>query len=143
MTRMTVLHHSNDTAGDHDSLARGAARVALGTMLIVAGTSHLTWARKEFQAQVPDLVPLDPDTTVVASGGVEISLGAALVAVPRRHRRALGRLAALFFIAVFPGNISQFVHRRDGFGLNSDATRFARLFFQPVLVWAALASTRT
>lgn len=111
-------------------------------MLVFAGTSHLTWARQEFRAQVPALVPLDADTTVLVSGVVEIALGSALVSVPRRHRRCLGRLAALFFVAVFPGNVSQFLHARDGFGLDTDTKRFARLFLQPVLVWAALHATR-
>ncbi len=87
--------------------------------------------------QVPDWVPLDVDTTVVASGVAEVALGTALVASPRRLRPAVGAVAAAFFIAVFPGNISQWANRRDGFGLDTDKKRFARLFFQPVLIaWA-------
>jgi uncharacterized membrane protein len=50
-------------------------------------------------------------------------------------------VTALFFVAVFPGNVSQFVHQRDAFGLNTDGRRFARLFFQPLLVYWALKST--
>ncbi|WP_455132000.1 hypothetical protein [Microbacterium aurum] len=84
--------------------------------------------------QVPDWVPLDLDTTVVASGVAEVALGTALVASPRRLRPAVGAVAAAFFIAVFPGNISQWANRRDGFGLDTDKKRFARLFFQPVLI---------
>ena len=73
---------------------------------------------------------------VVLSGLVEIALGLALIVV-RRRRSLLGFAAGLFFIAVFPGNTSQFVDGDDAFGLNSDAERRNRLFFQPVLIaWA-------
>jgi len=44
---------------------------------------------------------------------------------------------------VFPGNISQWRARRDAFGLDTDAKRFARLFLQPVLMVWAWWSTRT
>ncbi len=122
--------------------ARTIARLLLGGALVFAGVSHLTTARKEFQAQVPDWVPVDPDTTVVASGVVEVALGAALVAAPRRLRPWVGAAAAAFFVAVFPGNIAQWVDRRDAFGLDTDVKRFGRLFFQPVLVAWAWWSTR-
>lgn len=123
------------------SVARTIGRVFLGSFLIFAGVSHLTFARDEFQAQVPEWVPLDPDVTVVASGAVEIALGSALL-VARRHRPLVGVAAALFFIAVFPGNIAQWMHHRDAFGLDTDMKRFVRLFFQPVLIGLALWSTR-
>lgn len=110
--------------------------------MVFAGFSHLFWARETFQAQVPRSVPLDPDGVVMASGGVEIMLGAGL-ALLRRDRVLVGRLLAAFFVAVFPGNIAQFVNKRDGFGLNSDRSRFVRLLFQPVLVAWALWSTAT
>ncbi|WP_156613500.1 hypothetical protein [Mycobacterium sp. 852002-51961_SCH5331710] len=42
---------------------------------------------------------------------------------------------------VFPGNIAQYVNKRDGFGLDTDTKRFVRLLFQPVLVAWALWST--
>ena len=60
------------------STAQDAARIALGLMLVTAGTSHLTFARQPFKAQVPPWVPLDPDTVVFQSGIVEIALGAGL-----------------------------------------------------------------
>lgn len=122
------------------SVGRTIARVLLGATLLLAGVSHLTVARQEFQAQVPDFVPFDPDVTVLASGVVEIVLGLALLVV-RRYRAWVGLVAAAFFIAVFPGNISQWLNARDGFGLDTDAARFGRLFFQPVLVVVALWST--
>ena len=120
--------------------ARTLTRIALGGALLFAGVTHLTIARKEFRAQVPEWVPADPDTVVLASGVAEIGLGAALVALPQR--RLAGTAAALFFTAIFPGNLSQYVNKVDGFGLDTDRKRFVRLFFQPVLVAAALWSTR-
>lgn len=112
-------------------------RYLLGFFLLGAGVSHLFWARREFLAQVPPWLPLDPDLVVILSGLVEISLGLALV-VLKKHLRAVGIVTAVFFIAIFPGNIAQYVERRDAFGLVSDEARFIRLFFQPVLIWWAL-----
>ncbi|QEE61896.1 hypothetical protein FVA74_10200 [Salinibacterium sp. dk2585] len=122
------------------SLPRTIARIALGAALAFAGTTHLTVAREEFQAQVPEWVPLDDDLVVLGSGVVEIGLGAALIALPRR-RVPVGLAVAAFFIAIFPGNISQYVTGTDAFGLDTDRARFVRLFFQPVLVAWALWST--
>lgn len=124
------------------SVLKTIGRVALGGMLVTAGIAHLTFARREFQNQVPEFVPLDPDTTVVASGIAEIAIGTGLL-VARRRRRTVGNIAAAFFAAVFPGNLSQWYHDRDGFGLDTDEKRFGRLFFQPVLIWLALWSTRS
>lgn len=117
--------------------------MALSAVLLTAGIGHLTKVRKEFQAQVPTWVPVDPDTVVVGSGMVEIGLGAALVATWKQPlRRRLGGLVAAFFVAVFPGNIAQLVEHRDGFGLDTDRKRALRLIGQPVLVAWALATTR-
>ena len=108
----------------------------LGGFLLVAGLAHLTWLRNTFQAQVPDWVPLDADLVVVLSGIVELALGAALILV-RRHRALVGWVVAAFFVAIFPGNISQFVDGDAAFGLDSDLARGVRLLFQPVLIaWA-------
>ncbi len=115
-------------------------RWILGAFLIYAGLGHLSWARQEFLAQVPSWVPMDPDFVVVLSGIVEIALGFALLARPK-HRVLVGWAVAAFFVAVFPGNISQYVNQIDAFGLDSDAKRGVRLLFQPVLVAWALWST--
>jgi uncharacterized membrane protein len=122
------------------SRVRTAARLALGAGLVFAGVSHLSFARQDFQAQVPPWVPMDPDGVVLLSGVVEIALGTALAALPR-HRGLLGLVAGAFFVAVFPGNISQYVHHVDGFGLDTDTKRAVRLAFQPALVAWALWST--
>lgn len=120
---------------------RTVGRLLLGAALAFAGTAHLTWARQDFQAQVPPWVPLDPDLVVLASGVVEIGLGVALVAAPARWRPRVGWVVAGFFVAVFPGNVSQLLTRTDAFGLDSDLARALRLPFQPLLVAWALWST--
>lgn len=122
------------------SRRRTAARMLLGGILVFAGVSHLTFAREEFVAQVPDWFPISDDPVVLVSGVVEISLGAALVAFGR-GRIGVGLFAAAFFIAIFPGNIAQYLEHTDAFGLDTDRKRFVRLFFQPVLVAWALWAT--
>jgi uncharacterized membrane protein len=116
------------------------SRLLLGSALIYAGIGHLTFSRQEFQAQVPIWLPMDPDFVVLASGVVEIILGLGIasagIAVP-----VAGLLAAAFFIAIFPGNINQYVEGISAFGLDTDQARLVRLFFQPVLVIWALWST--
>jgi uncharacterized membrane protein len=121
-------------------IARTVGRIALGAFLLMAGISHLTIARAAFQAQVPTWIPLDKDFVVIASGVVEITLGVAVIALSR-YRVIVGWTIALFFLAVFPGNVSQLVTHTDSFGLNSDLTRGIRLLFQPLLVVWALWST--
>lgn len=120
---------------------KNTARIILGAGLVFAGISHLTFARKEFQAQVPDVIPLEKDDTVVYSGFVEVAMGSALILANKKNKETVGKIAAAFFTAVFPGNISQLVNKRSAFGLDTDGKRFARLFFQPVLVYWALKST--
>ena len=112
------------------------ARTLLGAALTYAGITHLTTNRKEFLAQVPTWVPLDADFVVVASGVVEILLGLSLI-ILIKHQVKIGWITAAFFVAIFPGNISQYVNGIDAFGLDTDQARLTRLFFQPLLViWA-------
>ncbi|WP_336514603.1 hypothetical protein [Pollutibacter soli] len=121
-------------------LIRSAARVALGLMLIFAGLSHLFFARHEFMAQVPPWIPVDPGLVILISGVVEIILGFCMIFFIRQKKN-IGWIIAAFFIAIFPGNISQYVNGIDAFGLNTDGLRLARLFLQPVFVFWALWST--
>jgi uncharacterized membrane protein len=123
--------------------ARTIVRWLLSGAMVFAGLSHLFWARKEFQAQVPDWTGrfLDKDAVVVASGVVEVMLGAALVALPR-ERGTVGAALAAFYAAIFPGNIEQYTKGKKGFGLDDSRSRLIRLFFQPVLIVGALWSTR-
>jgi len=120
-------------------------RWSLAAAMTFAGISHLTFARRDFQAQVPDVLvektPFDRDAVVVASGVVEMAFGIALVALPKERRR-IGAALAAFFVAIFPGNVDQWRKGRSAFGLDTDQRRFGRLFFQPLLVAAAWWSTR-
>ena len=120
---------------------QNVARGLLGTFMVVAGTGHLTFARQDFQAQVPDFVPFAKDTVVLQSGVVEIALGLALLLLKGKNRVRMGIGLAAFYVAVFPGNVHQYTRHLSAFGLDTDAKRLARLFFQPVLIGAALYST--
>ena len=114
--------------------------MVLGFALAYAGVGHLTTSRTEFQAQVPTVFAEYADFVVLASGVVEIALGVGLIAL-WKYRVQLGWVVAAFFVAIFWGNISQYVNGVDAFGLNSDRARLVRLFFQPLLVLWALGST--
>lgn len=120
-------------------IIRTIARLGLGLALTLAGSSHLGAARETFRAQVPTWLPLDADFVVIASGVVEIVLGLWLISGFKAP--IAGTMAALFFIAIFPGNVSQWITQTDAFGLKTDEARFIRLFFQPLLVVWALYST--
>jgi len=146
--RESAVMHRHSTSGSSvrepwtpSRVVRTLGRLALGGALLATGIGHLTTLRQEFQAQVPPWLPLDPDLVVVASGVAELGLGAALVVSPRALRPAVGWTTAAFFVAIFPGNVSQYLTGTDAFGLNSDTARPGRLFFQPVLIAWALWST--
>jgi uncharacterized membrane protein len=119
---------------------RHTARYLLGAALIYAGIGHFTFSRIAFQAQVPPWLSLDPDFVVLASGAVEIALGLGLIFISR-YRKQIGWLTAAFFLAIFPGNISQYLTQTDAFGLNTDEARAIRLLFQPLLMLWALWAT--
>ena len=121
-------------------VAKTIARILLAGFLIFAGISHLTFGRQDFRAQVPVWLPLEADVVVLASGAVEILLGLALASTSKWMPQ-IGLIVAAFFVAVFAGNINQYVQGIDAFGLNTDEARLIRLFFQPVLAaWALWSS---
>ena len=123
------------------TITQNVFRILLALFMIYAGVSHLSFNRIDFQAQVPDWVPLEKDLVVILSGIVEIILGSALL-LWKKQRVNAGWALAIFFVLIFPGNISQYMEGRDAFGaLDSDRARLIRLFFQPVLVvWALWSS---
>jgi uncharacterized membrane protein len=123
----------------HKVVAR-LPQMVLGFALAYAGIGHLTTSRLTFQAQVPTLLKDYADFVVLSSGVVEIALGVGLIAL-WKYRVQIGWLVAAFFVAIFWGNISQYINGVDAFGLNSDSARLIRLFFQPLLVIWALGST--
>lgn len=122
---------------------KNGLRILLGAIMTLAGIGHLTFQREEFLAQVPRWLPTDPafmDFVVLSSGIVEISLGLLMIFLVK-HKAKVGIALALFYILIFPGNISQYTNEIDAFGLDTDQKRLIRLFFQPVLVIWALWST--
>lgn len=123
------------------TLTQNIFRFLIAAFMTYAGISHLTFNRIDFQAQVPDWLPMSKDLVVLLSGIVEIGLGLTL-AFWKNYRSQIGWALALFFVLVFPGNIAQYLDGKDAFGvLNSDGARLRRLFFQPVLItWALWAS---
>jgi len=125
------------------SLFQKIMRILLGTFMVLAGIAHLTFQRQTFQAQVPQWLSSSPefiDFVVLASGVVEIALGAAMIFL-KRYRVHIGVVLAIFYLLVFPGNISQYTQHISAFGLDTDEKRFIRLLFQPVLMLWALWST--
>ncbi|MFB8145279.1 hypothetical protein ACFC1W_00885 [Microbacterium sp. NPDC056003] len=128
-----------------DSVPKVVARIVLAALLLIAGASHLTWGRRGYRIVVPDwataLLRTDKDAIVVASGAVELMLGGALLALPRERGR-IGWIVAVFFVAVFPGNVHQWRTRRDAPLMRTDRARFVRLLLQPGLVAWALWSSR-
>lgn len=118
-------------------------QVLLGAAMTLAGIGHLTFQREEFQAQVPRWLPTDPgfmDFVVISSGIVEILLGLSMLLL-WKHKVKVGLILALFYVLIFPGNISQYTNEISAFGLDTDTKRLVRLFFQPVLILWALWST--
>jgi uncharacterized membrane protein len=121
-------------------LLRRVPQIVLGAALLFTGKGHLTTSREAFQAQVPKVFGDYADAVVLISGVVELLLGLGLI-VLWKYRVQMGLLAATFFVAVFWGNISQYINHVDAFGLDTDTKRFVRLLFQPALVAWALVST--
>lgn len=115
-------------------------RILLGLFMIAAAIGHFTFQRDDFQAQVPNWVPLDKDLVVILSGIVEIALGLGMLFLTK-YRIKVGIALAIFYILIFPGNIAQYLNGTPAFGLDTDQARLIRLFFQPVLIFLALWST--
>lgn len=115
-------------------------RILLGLFMIAAAIGHFTFQRDDFQAQVPNWVPLDKDLVVILSGIVEIALGLGMLFLTK-YRIKVGIALAVFYILIFPGNIAQYLNGTPAFGLDTDQARLIRLFFQPVLIFLALWST--
>jgi uncharacterized membrane protein len=122
---------------------QNAMRILLGAFMLLAGIGHLTFQRKEFLAQVPKWLPNNPDFMdfmVVSSGVVEIILGLAMIFWVKQKIK-VGIALAIFYVLIFPGNLSQYIHGIDAFGLDTDQKRLIRLLFQPILILWALWST--
>jgi uncharacterized membrane protein len=107
--------------------------------MVFAGITHFV-ATDSFFGQLPQWVPAR-SAVIRVSGAMEIALGLALALAPRRRRPAVGWALAVLFVLVFPANVYQAIAGTSAFGLDSDAARWGRLPFQPVLIaWALWAS---
>lgn len=115
-------------------------RIILGAFMVLAAIGHFTFQREEFQAQVPNWIPLSKDLVVILSGLVEAGLGLGMIFLTKR-KVFVGISLAIFYLLIFPGNIAQYMNHTDAFGLDTDTKRLIRLFFQPVLILWALWST--
>jgi len=115
-------------------------RILLGSFMVFAAIGHLTFQRIEFQAQVPNWIPISKDFVVIFSGVIELALGISMIFWKKEAVR-VGIALAIFYLLIFPGNIAQYLNHTNAFGLNSDKARLIRLFFQPVLIFWALWST--
>lgn len=124
----------------HTTKIQNFFRVLLGLFMITAAIGHFTFQRADFQAQVPNWVPMDKDLVVILSGIVEIALGLGMLFL-KKYRVYVGIALAIFYVLVFPGNIAQYLNGTSAFGLDTDQARLIRLFFQPVLIFLALWST--
>jgi uncharacterized membrane protein len=124
----------------HTNTLQNILRIVLGIFMIGAAIGHFSFARTDFQAQVPNWVPMDKDTVVLLSGIPELLLGLALV-FWTKQKVYIGIILAIFYVLVFPGNLAQYLNGYDAFGLDTDQKRLTRLFFQPVLIIWALWST--
>lgn len=110
------------------------ARIVMGSFLCFTGTMHFL-RTDSFLAQVPKFMPR-PEQIIYVSGVIEIVLGLLLI-FHTKYRQQVGLITAAFFIAIFPGNISQYLTDASAFGLDTDFARATRLVFQPILVvWA-------
>lgn len=122
------------------STTQNIFRILLALFMVFAGFSHLTFNRVEFQAQVPEWLPMSKDLVVILSGIVEMILGLGLL-FWKNQRVNFGWALAIFYVLIFPGNISQYIEGKDFASLDSDTARLIRLFFQPVLIaWALWSS---
>jgi len=118
-------------------------RILLGLFMIIAGISHLTFQREQFQSLVPSWLHntlISDDLIVISSGVIEICLGIGLIFISK-YRVQIGITLAVFYILIFPGNLGQYTDEINAFGLDTNLKRLIRLFFQPLLILWALWCT--
>ena len=118
---------------------RTAMRWLLAAGLLFTGTMHFI-ALDAFRMLVPPWLPA-PDLIVWSTGVAEIAF-AVLLVLPMRSRAGVGYALAIFLLLIWPGNIYQALSGVDTFGLDSDAARWVRLPFQPLLILWALWVTQ-
>jgi len=115
-------------------------RWSLAALLVVAGVAHFL-VLDSFLLLVPSWMPW-PSAIVWVTGVAEVAFAAALLLVHEGKRlRTVGGALATFLLVVGVGNLSQALSDVNAFGLGTDAERWARLAFQPVLIVRALSVT--
>ncbi|HYZ08222.1 MAG TPA: hypothetical protein VE709_06435 [Pseudonocardiaceae bacterium] len=145
MTKMAVLAGLGLVAllawsvGTRTGTWRDRGRWGLAVLLVVAGSAHLL-NPLPFLQHLPPVVP-GRALLVAATGVIEIGLGAALLG-PATWRRAVGRVVAVYFVAIFPANVYVAVAGVDVDGLPDGHYPWLRLPLQIVLiVWALWCTT--
>ena len=122
---------------------RSIARRGMAVALAFAGISHLVMPTP-FEQHLPDWVPA-ARLLVVATGLIELALGAALLVAPGRPRsevrRAVGRGTAAYLVAVVPANVYVAVAGVDVEGQPGGIYPWIRLPFQVLFVAWVLWST--
>ena len=106
---------------------------ALAALLAIAGTSHFL-IPKQFDAIVPPIIPGSSRMWTYVSGVAELTC-AALVA-RSSTRRLGGWLAALLFVAVFPGNVQMAIDWSDRAFLPRAASLLRLPLQIPLVLWA-------
>lgn len=117
---------------------RDLVRFAVAALLGGAGVAHFV-APEVFVEHLPPVVPAR-EAIVFATGLIELALAAALIAAPPAQRPRVGAVVALYLLAVFPGNLYVAL---TGTVYPAPWQGWARLPLQPLLIAAALWSTRT
>jgi uncharacterized membrane protein len=117
---------------------RQPARVGMAAAMMFAGVSH--WLMPTpFIQHVPPFIPA-AEAVVLATGVLEVLLGAALLTPPPWRCRA-GLLLAVYLVAVFPGNLYVALADIDVQGQPGGWYAWLRLPLQAVFITWALWST--
>jgi hypothetical protein len=94
--------------------------------MVYAGFSHLTFNRVDFQAQVPDWLPLSKDLVVLLSGSRN-SFGS-WISFLEKERVTFGWYLRYSSFWCFPAILRSTSTKRCFGALNSDNSRLIRLF---------------
>jgi uncharacterized membrane protein len=124
--------------GRHTGVLRDYARRGLAAAMVIAGVTHFTNA-DPFVQHMPDWVPAR-EVIVYVSGALEIALGIAML-LWREHRGSIGRLLAMYLVAVFPANVYVAMADVDVTGQPGGLYAWIRLPLQALFVTWALWST--
>ena len=116
---------------------------ALTAFFTSAGVMHFV-IPKRYEATVPDYVPISPRDAVVYSGYAEIVGG--LAVIPNATRGLAGWWLIALLVAVFPANVHMAVSPEQVRDLDLNRlprwALWARLPFQPLMVWWVWRATR-